>query len=317
MNKRAEEMEAVRTTIVGGRPPGSGRRDAAVPRGIEVLVKKAAVDEAFRGKLLEQRGAAAAEIGLDLDPAESAMLGVIAEEQLAGIIRQTVVPAEQRRVFMGTVAAAMLAVLGVGLATYGQSDAASAARVEVGTPNAPLPTHTSGSVYKAEVAAMGGAGGSGGTSLGPRLTDTKPATTTGTQTAPATGTQTAPAPPDMPRPVAGVQPIRPPATGTQTAPATQLTGDNAPRLLISAGILVLPAVASTQPASAPGDATSPEPPPPAMRVAGLMAPRPLATSTQPTTQPATETKPAETAPATTRQFYGGPGWGAGAGPSRD
>ena len=26
MNKRAEEMEAVRTTIVGGRPPGSGRR---------------------------------------------------------------------------------------------------------------------------------------------------------------------------------------------------------------------------------------------------------------------------------------------------
>ena len=123
MKKREEEMEAVRTTIVGGRPPGSGRRDTAVPRGIEVLVKKAAVDEAFRGKLLAQRGAAAAEIGLELDPAESAMLGVIAEEQLAGIIRQTVVPTEQRRVFMGTVAAAMLAVMGVGLAGCGKSDA--------------------------------------------------------------------------------------------------------------------------------------------------------------------------------------------------
>ena len=38
---RPAEQQAVRTTIVGGRPPGSGRSDVAVPRGIEVLVKKA------------------------------------------------------------------------------------------------------------------------------------------------------------------------------------------------------------------------------------------------------------------------------------
>lgn len=117
MKNREVEMEAVRTTIVGGRPPGCGRSNIAVPRGMEVLVKKASVDEEFRRLLLARRGEAAAAIGLELDPAERAMLGVIPEEQLARIIGQTVVPAEQRRVFVGGVAAAMLAVLGVGLAS--------------------------------------------------------------------------------------------------------------------------------------------------------------------------------------------------------
>lgn len=49
-------------TIVGGRPLGSGRSQRGIPRGIEVLVKKAAIDPAFREVLLEKRGAAAAEI---------------------------------------------------------------------------------------------------------------------------------------------------------------------------------------------------------------------------------------------------------------
>ena len=34
------EQESVRTTIVGGRPPGSGKPMGNVPRGIEVLLKK-------------------------------------------------------------------------------------------------------------------------------------------------------------------------------------------------------------------------------------------------------------------------------------
>ena len=60
------ECEAVRTTIVGGRPPGSGTSIGSIPRGIEVLVKKAAVDPAFRTLLLERRGQAAEAIGLVL-----------------------------------------------------------------------------------------------------------------------------------------------------------------------------------------------------------------------------------------------------------
>jgi hypothetical protein len=116
MHEQEREREAVRTTIVGGRPPGSGRSNITVPRGIEVLVKKAAVDPAFRELLLEQRGAAAAAIELALDPAERAMLNAIPRAQLVQIVGQTVVPLEQRRVFLGRIAAAMLAVLGAGLA---------------------------------------------------------------------------------------------------------------------------------------------------------------------------------------------------------
>ncbi len=119
MSEKENEEEAVRTTIVGGRPPGSGRRTGVVPRGIEVLVKKAVVDLEFRERLLEQRGKAAAAIGLELDPAEAAMLSAIPREQLSQIVDQTSVPDEQRRVFLGQVAAAMLAVLGVSVAGCG------------------------------------------------------------------------------------------------------------------------------------------------------------------------------------------------------
>jgi hypothetical protein len=115
MSVKENEKDAVRTTIVGGRPPGSGRGHISVPRGIEVLVKKAAVDPEFRELLFEQRGAAAAAIDLELDPAENAMLNAIPQEQLAQIISQTTVPLEQRRVFLGRLAVAMLAVLGAGL----------------------------------------------------------------------------------------------------------------------------------------------------------------------------------------------------------
>jgi hypothetical protein len=114
---RPREQEAVRTTIVGGRPPGSGQSVGDIPRGIEVLVKKAAVDADFKTLLLERRAAAAEEIGLQLEPAEALMLAAAPREQLEAVIAQTHVPEEHRRVFLGKVAAAMLAVLGVAAAT--------------------------------------------------------------------------------------------------------------------------------------------------------------------------------------------------------
>jgi len=116
MSAQANERASVRTTIVGGRPPGSGRDTGTIPRGIEVLVKKAAVDPGFRELLFAQRGAAAAAIELELDPAEDAMLRAIPREQLAQIVNQTTVPLEQRRVFLGRLAVAMLAVIGGSLA---------------------------------------------------------------------------------------------------------------------------------------------------------------------------------------------------------
>lgn len=112
---RADEVrehEAVRTTIVGGRPPGSGQPLGHVPRGVEVLIKKASVDPGFRQVLLEHRAAAADEIGLGLDPAETMMLTAVPQAQLEAIIDRTTVPQEHRRAFLGKAAAAMLAALG-------------------------------------------------------------------------------------------------------------------------------------------------------------------------------------------------------------
>jgi len=111
---RHAEQPAVKTTIVGGRPPGSGKSVGPIPRGIEVLVKKAAVDPAFKNLLLETRDAAAREIDLVLDPAEAMMLRAAPRGQLEAIIARTRVHPKLRSAFLGRAAAVMLVALGAG-----------------------------------------------------------------------------------------------------------------------------------------------------------------------------------------------------------
>ena len=106
------EMPAVKTTIVGGRPPGCGKMLGEIPRGIEVLVKKASVDPAFRAVLLSQRSKAAAEIGLKLAPAEALMLEHVPLAQLEAIINRTKVDPSRRNAFLSKAAGVMLAALG-------------------------------------------------------------------------------------------------------------------------------------------------------------------------------------------------------------
>jgi outer membrane biosynthesis protein TonB len=120
--KRTAEQPAVRTTIVGGRPPGPGKGVGAVPRGIEVLVKKAAVDPEFKALLLAERSGAADAISLELSDAETAMLDGVPVEQLEAIIANTTVSPKLRPAFTGRAAAVMLAALGVGLAGCGDDD---------------------------------------------------------------------------------------------------------------------------------------------------------------------------------------------------
>jgi hypothetical protein len=109
----AAEQPAVRTTIVGGRPPGPGKGVGSVPRGIEVLVKKAAVDDEFKDLLLTERSGAAATIGLGLSDAEKSILDGVPGTQLEAIIANTTVSPKMRPAFAGRVAAVMLAALGV------------------------------------------------------------------------------------------------------------------------------------------------------------------------------------------------------------
>jgi hypothetical protein len=93
-------------------PSGSS---GSIPRGIEVLVKKASIDRAFREILLEKRAESAAEIGLDLSAAEAAMLNAVQRAQIEQIIENTTVPDEHRREFLGRVGVAMLALCGLGI----------------------------------------------------------------------------------------------------------------------------------------------------------------------------------------------------------
>jgi len=96
------------------RSPGSGKPLGPIPRGIEVLVKKAAVDADFKHLLLEKRADAAKEIGLTLEPAEAMMLAAAPQAQLEAIIAQTTVSPSLRPAFLGRAAAVMLVALGAG-----------------------------------------------------------------------------------------------------------------------------------------------------------------------------------------------------------
>ncbi len=111
---RKPEQEAIVTTIVGGRPPGCGTKVGDIPRGIEVLVKKAAVDAEFKAVLIDLRADAAKAIDLALDPAEAAMLRAIPASQLEAIVSSTRVDAKLRPALLGKAAAVMIAALGAG-----------------------------------------------------------------------------------------------------------------------------------------------------------------------------------------------------------
>jgi len=92
MSKKPKKIEkdAVRTTIVGGRPPGSGKDLGPVPRGIEDVVRKAAMDPSFRNDLLlaerQNRSRVASRAAIKLSAVESLMLQSLDKDQLSKII---------------------------------------------------------------------------------------------------------------------------------------------------------------------------------------------------------------------------------------
>ena len=112
-NQDKKEQDAVFTTIVGGRPPGCGTSVGNIPRGIEVMIKKASVDPEFRKLLIGKKAEAANSIDLQLDKTETAIINSIPASQLSAIVAGTTLPQEHHQVFLGKAAALMLAALGV------------------------------------------------------------------------------------------------------------------------------------------------------------------------------------------------------------
>ncbi len=102
---------------------GGGKiKRGKIPRGMEVLIKKASVDPDFKGLLLEERAECAQKIGLELKPVETAILTGIPSEQLEAIIGSTKVNPKHRAAFLGQAAAVMLAALGLSTATYAMEE---------------------------------------------------------------------------------------------------------------------------------------------------------------------------------------------------
>jgi len=113
-------------------------RYAPIPQGIEVLVKKAGVDADFKALLLTKRSGAAGEIGLALTTAEIALLDGAPEAHLRQIIAGTKVKPEHRAVFLGKVAALMLAAVAVQTMTEGCDPVSRGNRSDRVTPKPPV-----------------------------------------------------------------------------------------------------------------------------------------------------------------------------------
>jgi hypothetical protein len=91
------------------------QEDHAFPEMIERIIVAAARDDAFREKLLADREAALAEMGVQLSAGEQALLASVSSEQLAGIIDSAASQSKSRRRFLigaavatGATAAAIL-----------------------------------------------------------------------------------------------------------------------------------------------------------------------------------------------------------------
>lgn len=107
----ADDPSSVGTTIVGGQPPGSPRRQVnKVPVGVERVLYTAALEPSFRARLLAAREAAVAERGFTLRPSELAMIRLAPAEQLIAAIDNldTSDRGMERRGFMRAVAASLV-----------------------------------------------------------------------------------------------------------------------------------------------------------------------------------------------------------------
>jgi hypothetical protein len=98
-------------TIVGGRPqaPRSMRTD--IPRGLEILIKKASVDPEFKAELLKKREKFAEELNIQLDASEAAMLACVPVSHLEKMIQATEIPQAQQKMLAGASTAAIVALI--------------------------------------------------------------------------------------------------------------------------------------------------------------------------------------------------------------
>jgi hypothetical protein len=100
MNDSDSDRTDKERTIVGGRPKGQHASDSEIPRGVEILLKVAAIDPTFRQRLIHMRGQAAKTLGFKLTFSEAMILEAVPEKQLQTMIDAMHVSDEERGVLV-------------------------------------------------------------------------------------------------------------------------------------------------------------------------------------------------------------------------
>jgi len=103
MNDSDGDRTDRKRTIVGGRPKGKDKPGAEIPRGVEILLKMAAIDSVFRLRLIHMRGQASKDLGFKLTFAEAMILEAVPEDQLQTMIDAMPVSDEERSILLSAV----------------------------------------------------------------------------------------------------------------------------------------------------------------------------------------------------------------------
>ena len=96
----SDDRPRKKRTIVGGRPRGKTKPGAKIPRGVELVLKMAAIDPTFRARLIHMRGTASKTIGFKLTFSEAMILEAAPEEQLLAMIDAMPVSDEEREALL-------------------------------------------------------------------------------------------------------------------------------------------------------------------------------------------------------------------------
>jgi hypothetical protein len=100
MNHSDGDRTDTTRTIVGGRPQGKTKPGAEIPRGVEILLKMAAIDPIFRKRLIHMRGQASQDLGFKLAFSEAMILEAVPEKQLQSMIDAMRISDEEREVLL-------------------------------------------------------------------------------------------------------------------------------------------------------------------------------------------------------------------------
>ncbi|GAB4284088.1 MAG: hypothetical protein Kow0029_30520 [Candidatus Rifleibacteriota bacterium] len=107
----SEKIDDRGHTIVGGRPQTAKNQRTDIPRGLELLIKKASADDSFKNELLIKKEKLIDELNLALDISEKAMLAAVPTEHLRKMIEATELPQSQKKALAKVSTAAMVALV--------------------------------------------------------------------------------------------------------------------------------------------------------------------------------------------------------------